>query len=183
MNFMKNKSLLFVVVVIIAFLGGYWYYSPYLALKKIQDAAQRKDADAFSEWIDYPKVRESLKGQIAAVMAKEAASSYDGLAVFGTMLGMALVNPMVDALVRPESVMHAMQSGEMKQAQASAHLGTQAVPGKKPVEWTLERKNVDKIVAHRREPDRGVGKGFAVVFERQGFADWKLTEILIGEVL
>lgn len=180
---MKNKYFLFVIVVIVSFFGCYWYYSPYLALSNIRDAAQSKDANAFNELVDYPKVRESLKGQIAAVMAKEAASSHDGLAVFGNMLGMALVNPMVDALVRPESVMHAMQSGEMKKAQASAHLGTQAVPGKKPVEWTLERKNVDKIVAHRHEPDRGVGKGFAVVFERQGFAGWKLTEILMGEVL
>ena len=111
---MKNRSFLFVVAVVIAFFGSYWYYSPYLALNKIRDAAQRKDADAFNEWVDYPKVRESLKGQIAAVMAKKAASSNDEYSLFGTMLGMALVNLMVDALVRPESVMQAMQISEMK---------------------------------------------------------------------
>ena len=180
---MKNKLFLFAIIVLGAFVGGYWYCSPYLALKNIRDAAQRKDADAFNEWVDYPRVRESLKGQISAMMVEKAASSGEGFAAFGAILGMVLVNQTVDSLVRPESVMRAMQSGEMKQDQASAHPGTQAVPGKKPVEWTLERKNVDKIVAHRHESGRGVVKGFAVVFERQGFADWKLTEIRIGEFL
>ncbi len=180
---MKNKLFISSFIVFVSFFGGYWYYSPYLALKNFSDAVQSMDSDKFNERVNYPKVRESLKGQIIAVMAKEAAASNDGLTVFGTKLGMVLINPMLDALVRPESVMHAMKIGEMKIGQSSARPDTQAVPGKKPVKWALERKNVDKIVAHRYEPSGDVGKGFAVVFERQGFADWKLTEIRIGEIL
>lgn len=171
-----------VVVMVMAFVGGYWYYSPYLVMKSLRDAAQRKDADAFNERVDYPKVREGLKGQIAAMMAEEAASSNDGFAAFGAMLGMFLANQMVDALVRPESVMRAMQSGEMRPDQSSAHPDTQAASDKKPVEWTLERKTVDKVVAYRYEPGREVGKDFSVVLERNGFSDWKLTEIRINKV-
>lgn len=180
---MQAKSFLSPIAVVTIFVGGYWYYSPYLALNDIRDAAQRKDADAFNERVDYPKVRESLKSQIAAMIAMEATSSNDRFAVFGAMLGMALVNPMVDAIVRPDAVMHAMQSGVIKLAQSSTHQDAQTTPNKRPVEWMLERKNIDKVIAYRHESSSDVGKGFAVIFERQGFADWKLTEIRMDKIL
>lgn len=180
---MKNKLFLSAIAVVTAFVGGYWYYSPYLALRDIRDAVQRKNVDAFNKRIDYPKVRESLKGQISVMMAGNAAFPNDGLAVIGTMFGMALVNQTVDALVRPESVMHAMKIGEINLNQPSARPGAQAVPDKKPVEWTLERKNIDKIIAYRHESGGAIGKDFSVVFERQGFADWKLTEIRMDKIL
>ena len=49
--------------------------------------------------------------------------------------------------------------------------------------WMLWHKNFDKVIAYINKSRRGVGKSFSVVFERQGFAGWKLTEILMGEVL
>lgn len=179
---MKTKPLLAAIAVAAASVGGYWYYSPYLVLKDMREAAQRKDADAFNERVDYPKVRESMKGQMSAVMAEHAAaSSNNGFAAFGAMLGMALVNQMVEALVRPEVVMRAMQSGEMKQEPSSTHPGKQN-EADKPVEWALERKNVDKILAYRQEPGKEVDKDVGLVFERNGFADWKLTEIRLGKL-
>jgi hypothetical protein len=96
---------------------------------------------------------------------------------------MAFVNPMVDALVRPEAVMHVMQNGEIKSAQSSVRSGTQAMSDKKPVEWMLERKNFDKIIIYRHDPGLAVSKDFVVVLERNGFADWKLTEIRIDKIL
>ena len=184
---MKIKSRSFLIfsmaTALVVSIGSYWYYSPYLALKNIRDAALSKDADAFNERVDYPKVRESLKGQIAAMMSEKATSSDKGYPNFGPILGMAFVNPMVDALVRPEAVMHVMQNGEIKSAQSSVRSGTQAMSDKKPVEWMLERKNVDKIIIYRHDPSLEVGKDFIVVFERNGFADWKLTEIRIDKIL
>jgi hypothetical protein len=180
---MKTKPILAAVAVASASVGGYWYYSPYLVLNDMREAAQRKDADAFNERVDYPRLRESMKGQMSAVMAESAAaSSNNGFAAFGAMLGMALVNQMVEALVRPESVMRAMQSGDMEQGSASTHPGTQSEANKKPVEWSLERKNVDKIIAYRQVSGKEVDKDVGLVFERNGFADWKLTEIRLGKL-
>ena len=180
---MKTKPILAAIAVASAAVGGYWYYSPYLVLKDMREAAQRKDADAFNERVDYPKLRESMKGQMSALMAENAAASpNNGFAAFGAMLGMALVNQMVEALVRPEVVMRAMQSGDMKQGSESPHAsGTQSETDKKPVEWTLERKNVDKIIAYRQEPGQAVDKDFGILFERNGFTDWKLTEIRLAK--
>ena len=181
----RSKFLLIacMAIALIVSIGSYWYYSPYLALKNIRDAALRKDADAFNARVDYPKVRESLKAQIAALMSEKAASPDMGYPPFSPILGMAIANPMIDAFVRPEAVMHVMLNGEMKSAQSSIRSGTQVMVDKKPVEWRLERRNVDTIIVYRDEPDLDFGKKLAVVFERHGFADWRLTEIRIGEVL
>ena len=182
---MKKRSLFIssIATALVVSIASYWYYSPYLALKNIRDAALRKDADAFNDRVDYPKVRESLKGQIAAIMSDKATSSDKGYPPFGPILGKAFVNPMIDALVRPEAVMYVMQHGEIMSAQSSVRSDTQAMPEKQSVEWTLERKSFDKIIIYRQESRLKLAKDFAVVFERNSFADWKLTEIRIDGVL
>ncbi len=182
---MKKRSLFIssIATALVVSTASYWYYSPYLALKNIRDAALRKDADAFNERVDYPKVRESLKGQIAAIMFDKATSSDKGYPPFGPILGKAFVNPMIDALVRPEAVMYVMQHGEIKSAQSSVRSDTQAMPEKQSVEWTLERKTADKIIVNRNNSGLEVGKDISMVFERNGFADWKLTEIRIDKIL
>ncbi|MCW5640965.1 MAG: DUF2939 domain-containing protein [Rhodoferax sp.] len=103
-------------VLAVAAISGYWYGSPYIAVKQLQAAAKESDADAFNERVDYPKLRESLKGQFSAILAERlGASPRQGNefakvgAAIGTMLGLTMVNTMVDAMVRPETVMHSMQ--------------------------------------------------------------------------
>jgi hypothetical protein len=96
---MKNKSILAALVLAVAGIGGYWYFSPYLTMKSMRSAAQTADADAFNDKVDYPKVRESLKGQMTAMMAEKLGPTDNGFAAFGAMLGMALVNKVVDAMV------------------------------------------------------------------------------------
>lgn len=104
-------------------------------------------------------------------------------------LGLTLVNQMVDAFMRPEMVMHVMQARKLHfeqgavspNGQESSRSSSQApAPVENPskIEWNFERASVDKLIAYGREPGVGANEpqpGF--VFERSGFADWKLTEI------
>lgn len=179
---MKTKPLLAAIAVAAAAVGGYWYYSPYLVLKSMHEAAQRKDADAFNERVDYPKLRESLKGQFEAMMAEKVGATENGLAAFGVMLGTALVSPMVDALVRPEAVMRAMRNGAVKQEATAPSQNAQPETEKKPVQWALERKGFNKVFAYRQQAGKEADKDFGVVLERSGFADWKLTEIRLASL-
>jgi hypothetical protein len=167
------------LVVIGASLAAYWHFSPYLTLKAMRDAAQSKDADAFNERVDYPRVRESLKGQISALMAESMGQADSGVSVLGTMLGMAVVNPLVDALVRPETVMRSMQNGEFKPLQQPGRAdGVAPDANGRKVEWLLERKSMNRLIAYAHEEGQSApSKEFGLVFERQGFVDWKLTEI------
>jgi type II secretion system protein G len=102
-------------------IAAYWYWSPYLALYDMRSAVRDADPDSFNAHVDYPKLRESLKGQLSAQMTQELIThpnSGSGIdragAALGGMLGLAFVDRIVDAVVRPEAVMHAMQNGKFK---------------------------------------------------------------------
>ena len=173
---MKLKAIAGVLVLTAAAVGGYWYYSPHLALKAMQTAAKEKDADKFNEHVDYPKLRESFKGQMSAMMAEQLGKSGStGVEAWGAMLGAAMANQFVDTLVRPEVVMKAMQSGEFSPKATGEN--SPSSENKRP-SWTFEHKGTDKLIAYATDPDSSdKSNALGVVFERYGFADWKLTEV------
>lgn len=191
---MTPKTIKAATVVAVVAIAGYWYWSPFLAVRQLQAAAQQKDAEAFNERVDYPKLRESLKGQLSAVMGEQMAKTQDAgnpFAALGSMLGMAMVDRFVDAMVRPETVMRAMQNGQMspkaappgeataQTADKSADQTPQEPKDEKP-KWTYDRKGMDKLIAYATDPQKPGAQNsekLGVVFERSGFANWKLTEV------
>ena len=173
------KKLLSACVVVLAAVGAYWYFSPYLVLRDMAAAAKAKDADAFNEKVDYPRVRESLKGQFSAQMAKKIGDpASNPLSALGSMIGMAVVGPMVDALVRPEMVMQMMKEGKVKTDKPASDPAQGA--GDSEPRWVIERSGVDRVIA---TPQKGAvpvaGDDLGFIFERSGFATWKMTEIRI----
>jgi hypothetical protein len=42
-------------------LAAYWYWSPLLTMRTMRAAAEEKDADRFNQYVDYARLRESLK--------------------------------------------------------------------------------------------------------------------------
>lgn len=180
---MKLKPLVAALAIVGVGVASYWYYSPYLTIHAMREAAQTKDADAFNERVDYPKVRESLKGQMSAMMAEKVGQTDNAFAAFGTMLGMAVAHQAVEAFVRPEMVMRSMHSGSFKpvptMGQESASEGSGS--DKKKVQWTLEHSGVNKVIAYAQKPDQPeLKKDFGLVFERSSFSDWRLTEIRLS---
>jgi hypothetical protein len=185
----KEKTIAGLILAFAALVAAYWYWSPYLAIHQIQRAAQQHDVNAFNERVDYPALRESLKGQAAALMGIDLGKpDKNPLASLGTMLAMALSDRMVDALVRPELVMQAMKTGQWKDSGAAPE--SAATPGasspnppsptpsadseRKP-QWRMQRQSLDTIVADPSGSEDSGGIQF--VFRRHGFADWKLSEI------
>jgi len=93
---------------------------------------------------------------------------------------MAVVNPIVDVLVRPEMVMQMMKDGQV-QTDKPAHAPAASQPaGEGKPQWRVDREGVNRVIAI---PQKGALPGPAndvgFVFERSGFATWKLTEIRI----
>lgn len=175
----KSKVAVAAIAIAVAGLGAYWYYSPYLTIKSMRAAAEAKDADAFNEKVDYPKLRDSLKGQLAAMVAgKMVAGSTPGnqYEAAGAALALALINPLIDAMVRPEMVMKAMSQGELSVKPVSGR-GEQAMSASQKPKWELERTSTKKVIAYALDPTEPSAAKFGVVFERTGFADWKLTEL------
>jgi hypothetical protein len=183
----RTKATVVTLALVIAGAGAYWHYSPYLAIKQMHAAAEQKDADTFNAYVNYPKVRESLKGQLAAMMTEKLGSSGDsssGMEGLGAAMGLAFINPMIDALVSPEMVMRSMQQGEFKPLPSAAEGSTStAEPAKEP-KWEFDRVGANKLIAYAVDLESKDGTQVSVVFERNGFADWRLTEMrLPSEIL
>ena len=93
----------------------YLYASPYIALYNIKNAAEHKDADKLSGYIDFPSVKQSIKDQVKAAMVEELAASdeQDGFEALGTMLAAAMIDPIVDGVVTPDGVALMLQGQEL----------------------------------------------------------------------
>jgi len=130
--------------------------------------------------VDYPRLRESLKGQMSAMIADKMSESKDSsnpFAALGSAFGLLMVDKLVDAMVRPELVMEGMQNGKFgpKAQQADGDSGAGAKDG--GPRWDYDRKGLDKLVAYAKDDTGADDKKVGLVFERSGFANWKLTEI------
>ena len=175
---MKKILVTGVALVFSAFFGvaAYWYYSPYLALKEISAAARDKNAEKFNEQVDYPRLRESLKGQFSVHMAKTMGEqSNNPFAAVGALIGSALINQMVEAFVRPEMVMQIIQEGKIiaNPPDASSNSSTKDAPV-----WTVERMDMDRMLATPQiKQPHSLGKTPRFVLQRYGFATWRLTEM------
>jgi hypothetical protein len=140
MNIRISKSALAAAFIALLAVAAYWYWSPFLAIREMQSAAKANDAETFNTHVDYPRLRESLKGQFSLLMGEQMAKSTDSsdpFAAFGTMLGLAMADKLVDAMVRPETVMRGMQSGRF---------GRQSSP---PVERLMHRRRQQTKARHR----------------------------------
>jgi hypothetical protein len=177
MNNRIGKATLVAVLLGILAIGAYWYWSPFLALREMQAAAKAKDANTFNMHVDYPRVRDSLKGQLSALMTAEMVNrsgSKNAFEALGAMLGMAMVDKMVDAMVRPEVVMRGMENGKFG-VRPSSEAGAGATA--KDTTWVFVRQGADKLIAFPEGPSGANEDKVGIVFERSGFANWKVTEL------
>ncbi|WP_431822244.1 DUF2939 domain-containing protein [Burkholderia sp. F1] len=126
----RLKPLLIVVLaaVVIAAIG-YAYASPYVALGRLKSAIDARDAQAVSEYVDFPSLRISLKQQVTDELMRriDAKRQNNPFAVIGALIGSALIGPLVDAYATPEGVA-ALMSG----------LPPRGNPGERPPEWPAQ---------------------------------------------
>ena len=110
---MRRKWLAVAAVLIVLVSAAVWYFeSPAWTLKQMAEAAQARDADKLSSYIDYPKLRESTKSQLKAAMAAKLTSgSSNGFEALGMMMGMSMVDNMIDGMLSPDG-MEAMFAAE-----------------------------------------------------------------------
>ena len=116
---MKARVLIVVLVIAAGLAAGAWWFSPWWVLNQAKGAAERNDAQALSDVIDYPRLRESLKGEFNSALAGRLRDGASGLgeagrtgATLGAVLASALVDKLVDVMVRPEFFVRAIRDGQ-----------------------------------------------------------------------
>ncbi|CAH0275099.1 hypothetical protein SRABI118_03603 [Massilia sp. Bi118] len=179
MNTLQKRILSILAILCAAGVAAYWYWSPYLAMRELRDAAVAADARRFNERVDFPKVRESLKSQFSARMHQD---STDAGTNFGSMLAGVLVDKLIDTAVRPETIMFAMREGKFKIERDGGPEGRQDTGESHKTVWRTERRGFNTILFHgEREGESDKKDTMALVMQRQGFADWKLTDIRLPD--
>src|SRR3989442_6257184 len=74
---MKPKTLARALAALCVAAAGLLYASPYIALHQIGKAVERRDAQALSGYVDFPALRESIKGQMMASLQSQMGGSGD----------------------------------------------------------------------------------------------------------
>jgi len=151
-----------------------WYFeSPVWTLKQMADAAQQHDAEKLSAYIDYPKLRESTKSQLKAAMtAKLTSGSSNGFEALGVVMGMSMVDNMIDGVLSPEG-MEAMFAAEKAK-------GTATAEPKRPFGLDASNREVirDGFDKFRLHDKTKAGHDGDLIFERHGLG-WKLAKIQV----
>ncbi|MXO75766.1 DUF2939 domain-containing protein [Altererythrobacter aerius] len=168
----RNKVLVILASIAVIGAAALWYFaSPAYAMNQLKNAAQSGDSTQLEESIDFPKVRESLKTQLRAVMAREMAKPEiedNPFGKIGAVIAMGMVDGIVEGFVTPESMYAMIEEGKM---QKPGEIGAQAGEAKS-VNWDIDRDGFDTFTATPKAAD---GKsGPCLIFERYGLG-WKLS--------
>jgi Protein of unknown function (DUF2939) len=157
---------------------GWFFASPYLAVKNMKDAADRRDAATLSSYVNYPALKENLKtGFSANLNAKADEKENNPLAGFGAALASAFMGPMIDAIVTPESLAAMMRGQKPKAAGGASEPATQDIATEKnnDPDVALGYEGLNRFVVRVSPKDKPAQKT-VLVFLREGLS-WKLNAV------
>ena len=186
----RTSHMSIAVAAVLSVAAATLYASPYWTLRTLHTAVQDQDATTVAKHVDFPALREDLKGQLLLKMQRDMATrpgvESQPLSGLGQMFAMGLVNQMVDGLVSPTGVALALKNGAVLRGMASgipAAAGTEAPQGaessdgqpqpqpKNPQrDFTVRYDNWSTVQV---QPKDGTSSGFTL--RRDGLLSWKLV--------
>ncbi len=150
--------------------SGWLYAAPYLALNELEDAARKGHAEEMNNYVDFPSLRESLKGwalsEIKVKMELEGAAgegtsiSDEGMAFAGTV-----VNAIVEGVVTPEGIAKILQGASPfdEPAESAQYVS----------DYELGYEGLSKFIVRLKPNDT---EGIDLILSRHGLT-WKLTAV------
>jgi hypothetical protein len=170
----KKRSGFSSLLILAVLFGAVWmYFTPYLAMSRLQKAAKEGDTEALNELVDFPALRESVKTNVRSAVENSVSRSHNPLAVLGGMLAGAVASPLVDAFVTPSGIA-ALTEGE----RPGQHRDGDGSGGVHVKDVKIDRgyESMDQFVAHFRDKSDGQEK-MALVMHRDGLFHWKLVGV------
>lgn len=172
---MKIKIIFGVLGFSVLTLGS--YFSPHWNLHQMKVAIEDHDADSFSEHVDFPALRDNIKGQMMVIMDKQMSTSEmrkNPMVNFGQAMALALINPMIDASITPTGVIRMMRNGTtqpIKQGGNTAYPASLQEQSAAP-EYSISYRGWSKVVVSKVGEDSG-----SFIFKRAGLWTWKLSAV------
>lgn len=184
---MTRKMWWAAAVVAAVAVGAAYVGSPFLAANGLRAAAQSGDVDKLQRLVDFPAVRESLKGQLNAMVVQAIQSDPDlkdnPFAGIAAVMAPAIVNQAIDGYVTSEGIA-AMMAANRPAAPVPAPGNGSSDKGR-PREASHPEtgaafehgyKDLDTYVitsVNAADPKAR----FSFVMHRRGLFDWRLTRI------
>lgn len=171
---------------LVAFLVASYFVSPIIALHGLTTAAKAGDRAKLERSVDFPAVRESLKTQLKAAMAREVNADAklrdNPFAALGQMLLIGVIDKAVDAYATPDAIAQMVATNK-----APERISTDAPPPP-PVEQPKPRpkstteahyayQGLNHFRATYRDKADRPGDELGLVMERRGLFTWKLVKI------
>ncbi|PTU67007.1 MULTISPECIES: DUF2939 domain-containing protein [Chromobacterium] len=184
---MKMKLTLGAAVVA---LGAWFYATPYLAVRGMQQALDARDAAKLSGYVDYPALRNSLKESVVpkSVLDLNQSKDKNPLAAMGAAIADAVVAPVVDAMVTPESLALMMRGIKPKPGlpqggadePAAGGGGAASTEPRAGVDTAMGYEDIDRFVVTVKQKDKAE-QSLGLVFKRDGWLGWKLSAVRLPE--
>lgn len=175
---MKKSHILIAAAAVAASLALSSYASPYWTLHRMNTAIAEKDAERFSSHVDFPALRESVKGQLMVMMNKRlsrpemADNPFSGI---GQMMGAALINPIVDAAVSPAGVIAMFESGKAQPLPGAAGKQDAPAPGNARDDapnYAVDYEGWSRVAISKPGNDAG-----RFILKRTGLWSWQLAAL------
>lgn len=115
---MTRNKIILIAAALIALAAAWYFGSPRWTLWQMSQAAEARDSDRLAGYIDFPKLRKTTKAQVKAQLTAKAGQGDDSLGALGAVMGLVLVDPVVEAMITPET-MRAAFASEPEKAQGS----------------------------------------------------------------
>ena len=170
----KRSAFSSLLILAVLFAAVWMYFTPYLAMSRLQKAARNGDTEALNELVDFPALRESVKTNVRSAVETSVSRSHNPFAVLGGLLAGAVASPLVDAFVTPSGIA-ALTDGERPgghrdAADSAARVRVRNVKVKRGYE------SLDLFVVHFVDRNDGKEK-MALLLHRDGLFHWRLSGI------
>lgn len=175
-----RKGLAAIAAVLVLF-GAAYLGSPFWAARQFKQAALSGDADRLDAAVDFPAVRDSLKGQLTAAMTaklgSDAALKDNPFAGLGAALMPLFVDRFTSAFVTPDGISALVRRGRVQR-------GGKDALADPDVSYDFAYRTLDSFAVTVRGRDVKADRALHFVFERRGLFAWKVVRLEIpSEVL
>jgi len=170
---MNNRTKVSIALLLAVF-GVWFYFTPHIAVSGMKSAAEKKDAEKLSDYVDFPALKESLKASLKARIASEVVKEKEDnpLAALGAAMGAALIAPMIDAIVTPESLAMIMKGDKPQPGKNS----TPSEPAETDIDTSMSYESFDRFVVTVKKKGT-TEEPLSLVFHRDGIFSWKLSAL------
>jgi hypothetical protein len=154
------------------------YFSPHWTIYQMRRAIEKRDYEAFSQYVDFPALRDSFRHQMTAALTGNATGGKDDdpIAAIGKGFAASLLSPMLDVMINPAGVIEMMNTGIPKMTTAVITSAITRVPNapESIPDMEVAYRGWDTAVFHRADTpeDRG-----SFILRREGLWSWRLAGV------